>query len=70
VTESGKKRWMGHTASLLGIRNAYKVLVWKREGNGLLDRRRCRWKSNIKLNLQEIKYEGVRLIDVLSDKVW
>jgi hypothetical protein len=39
---------MGHT------KGAYKVLVWKPEGNKSFGRPRHRWKGNIKLDLKEV----------------
>jgi hypothetical protein len=38
------------------IRNAYKILVGKPEGNRLLVRPRCRWKDSIRMDLKEIGF--------------
>jgi len=35
-------------------RGVYKVLVGKSKGKRPLGRPRCRWKNNIKMNLQEV----------------
>jgi hypothetical protein len=43
-------RWVG---------NAYKVLEGKPERERSLWRDWCRWEDNIKINLEEIGYEGV-----------
>jgi hypothetical protein len=36
------------------IINAYKILVAKPEGKRQLERRRCRWDDNIRMDLREI----------------
>jgi hypothetical protein len=41
------------------IRIAYGILVGKFEGTRPLGGSRRRWEDNIKMNLQEIKFEGV-----------
>jgi hypothetical protein len=35
-------------------RNAYRILLDKPEGKGLVGRPRCRWVDNIKMDLREI----------------
>jgi hypothetical protein len=49
----------GHVALVGELRNAYRVLVGKREGKGPLGRSRRRWEDNIKMDLGEIKWEDV-----------
>lgn len=39
------------------MRNEYKILIGKPEGNRQLGRYGCRWKSNIKMNLTDIRWE-------------
>jgi hypothetical protein len=39
-------------------RGAYRVLVGKPEGKKSLGRTRCRWKDNIKRDLQEVGWEA------------
>jgi hypothetical protein len=41
------------------MRNVYKALVKKPEGNRLLERPKCRWKENIKMDFEVIWWEGV-----------
>jgi hypothetical protein len=41
------------------------VLVGKPEGKQLLERPRCRWEDNIKLDLQEVGYGGIDWISWL-----
>jgi hypothetical protein len=35
------------------MRNAYKILVGKLEGNRPLGRPRCKWEGNIRMDLRE-----------------
>jgi len=39
---------------MVQMRNAYKILVGKREGKRPLGRSWCRWKDNIRMDLREI----------------
>jgi hypothetical protein len=36
-------------------RGVYRVLVGKTEGKRSLERQKCRWEDNIKMNLQEVR---------------
>jgi hypothetical protein len=45
-------------------RYAYRALMGKPEGTGLLERPRHRWEDNIKMDLKEIGWEGVGWIDL------
>jgi hypothetical protein len=49
-------------------RGAYMVLVGKPEGKSPLGRPRRRWDGNIKMDLQEVTYEGTDWIDVAEDR--
>jgi hypothetical protein len=49
-------------------RSVYRVLVGKYEGNRPLGRLRCRWKSNIKIDLQEVGSGGMELIVLAQDR--
>jgi hypothetical protein len=40
-------------------RNAYRILVGKPEGKRPLGRTRRRWVDNIKINLREIRWDGM-----------
>ena len=52
-------RWVGHVA-LMGLwRGVHRVLMWKPEGKRPLERPRHRWKDNIKIDLQEVEFEGI-----------
>jgi len=45
-------------------RDAYWVLVGRREGKRPLVRPRHRWEDNIKMNLQEVGWGGMDWIDL------
>jgi hypothetical protein len=45
-------------------RNAYRILVGTPEGKRLLGRPRSRWEENIKMDLREIGWGGMDLIDL------
>jgi hypothetical protein len=52
----------GHVTCLVGIRNAYRILVGKPEGKRPLRRPRHRWKDNIEMDLKEI---GLEVVDCI-----
>jgi hypothetical protein len=41
------------------MRNAYNILVVNLPRNRQLARPRCRWEENVRMNLGEIRWEGV-----------
>jgi hypothetical protein len=47
-------------------RNAYRILVGKPEGKRPLGRPKRRWVDNIKMDLREIGWDGLDLIDVVQ----
>jgi hypothetical protein len=49
-------------------RNAYMMLVGEPEGKRPLGRPRCRWVSNIKIDLIEIRWNGMDWIDLAQDR--
>jgi len=53
----GKNKW-ARLVGIIGKRSAYRVLVGKRDRKRPGRGSRCRWESNIKMNLREI-YKGV-----------
>jgi hypothetical protein len=56
---------MGGTCSTNGEkRNAYRILVGKPERKSPLERQRRRWVDIIKIDLREIRWDGVDWIDV------
>jgi len=48
-------------------RGAYWVLVGKPEGKRLLERPRCRWKNNMKMDIQEVGCGGVDWIELAQN---
>jgi hypothetical protein len=49
-------------------RGVYRVLVGNPEGKRPLGRSRLRWENNIKMDLQEVRCEGIDWIDVAQDR--
>jgi hypothetical protein len=49
-------------------RNAYTILVGKPEGEISLGRPRRRWVDNIEMDLREIGWDGVDLMDMAQDR--
>jgi hypothetical protein len=49
-------------------RGVYRVLMWKSEGKRPLERRRCRWEDNIKMDLQEVGCGGMSWIGLAQDR--
>jgi hypothetical protein len=49
-------------------RGAYRILVGRPEGRRPLGRPRCRWKDNIKMELQEVGWGGMDWIDISQDR--
>jgi len=47
-------RWAGCVTHVRQMKNAYNILLGKREGKRPLRRARCRWKDNIKIDINEI----------------
>jgi hypothetical protein len=54
MIKSRRMRWAGNVARMGEKRNAYRILVGKKEGKRPLERRRHRWVVNIKIDLREI----------------
>jgi len=46
--------WAGHVAHIGVMRNAYSILVGKLEGKRPLERPKCSWEDNIRMDLREI----------------
>jgi hypothetical protein len=62
------KNEMGGTCSTFGgKRAAYRILVGRPEGRRPLGRPRCRWKDNIKMDLQEVGW-GMDWIELAQDR--
>jgi len=50
-------------------RGVYRVLVGSPEGKRPLERPRCRWEDNIKMDFREIKIDGANWIQLAEDRV-
>jgi len=63
-----RMRWAGHVERVGNRRGVYRVLVGKPEGKRPKGRPRRRWEFNIKMDLQEVGYEGVDWIELAQDR--
>jgi len=61
-------KWAGHVARIGEGRGVYRVLIGKPEGKIPLGRPGCRWKDNIKMDLQEMGCEGMDWIELAQDR--
>jgi hypothetical protein len=68
VIKSRRMRWAGHVAHMGEGRGAYRILVGRLEGRRPLGRPRPRREDNIKMDLQEVGWEGVAWIDMAQDR--
>ena len=62
---------MGGACSTYGggeKRGVYRVLVGKPEGKRPLERPRCRWEDNIKMDLQEVGCGGMDWTELPQDR--
>jgi hypothetical protein len=69
VIKSRRMRWAGHVALMGEGRGVYRVLVGKPEGKRPLERPRCKWEDNIKMDLREIEIDGANWIQLAQDRV-
>ena len=60
--------WAGHVARMEQSRNAYRVLVGKREEKRPLGRLRHRWEDNIKMDLKEVGSDARNWMDLAQDR--
>jgi hypothetical protein len=49
---SRRMRWAGRVSRMGAMKNTYKILVGKLEGNRPLGRPRCRWQDNVKIDFK------------------
>jgi hypothetical protein len=68
VIKSRKIRWTGHVGRMGEGRGAYRILAGRPDGRRPLGRPRRRWEDNIKMDLQEVGWEGVDWIDMAQDR--
>jgi hypothetical protein len=55
-------RWVGHVAHMGKGIGVYRVLVGRPEVKRPLGRPTCRWEDNIKMNLTEMRIDGLNCI--------
>jgi hypothetical protein len=58
VIKSRRMRWAVHVAHMGEGIDAYRILVGRPDGRRTLGRTRSRWKNNIKMDLQQVRWEG------------
>jgi hypothetical protein len=68
VIKSRRMRWAEHVARMGKGAGAYRILVGRPEGRIPLGRPRRRLEDNIKMDLQEVEWEGVDWIDMAQDR--
>jgi hypothetical protein len=64
ILKSRRMRWAGHVARMGEKRNVYRLLVGKPERKRPLGRPRRRWVDNIRMDLGEVGWGDVDLIDL------
>ena len=68
VIKSRRMRWSRHVARMGKRRGIYRVLVGKPEEKRPLGRPRCRWKDNIKMDLQEVECGSTDWIELSQNR--
>ena len=63
-----RMRWAGHVARMGEEKGVYRFLVGKPEGKRPLERYRCRWVENIKMDLQEVGCGYMDWIGLAQDR--
>jgi hypothetical protein len=68
VIKARRMRWAGHVARIGEVRGAYNILLGMPEGRRSLERPRCRWEDNIKMDLRETGSGDVDWINLTQDR--
>jgi hypothetical protein len=68
MNKSRRMRWAEHAVRMGEKKNAYTILVGKPEGKRPLGRQRRRWVDNINIDVREIGWDGVDLVDLVQDR--
>jgi hypothetical protein len=68
MIEQRRMRWAGYVARMGEKRNAYRLLVGKRERKRPLGRPRHRWVDNIRMDLGEVGWDDVDWIGLAKDR--
>jgi hypothetical protein len=67
MIKSRRMRWTGYVARMWAKWNACRIQVGKPERNRSIGRPRLRWVDDIKMNLREIRWDGMDWIDLVQD---
>ena len=67
MNKSRRVRSAGHVARMGERRGACRVLVLNSDGGSQLGRPRRRWEDNIKMDLEEVGWEGMDWINLPQD---
>jgi len=72
VIKSRRMQWVWHVARMGKMRNEYKILAGKPEGEVPHRRLWCRWEVNIRMGLRKIWWEGADWIHLAQgmDQWW
>jgi hypothetical protein len=65
--KSRRMRWAGHVERMREDRGVYRVLVGKLEGKRAVGRPRRRWEGGVKMDLEEIGWDGVDWVHPAED---
>jgi hypothetical protein len=68
IIKSRRKGCAGHVARMWEKRNAYRLLVGKKQGERPLGRPRRRWLHNIRMDLVEVEWSDVDCIGLAQDR--
>jgi len=68
ICKSRRMKWAGHVPRMRERKGVYWALVGKPERKKPLGRPRHRWEETIKLDLQEVDYGVMNLIDLAQDR--
>jgi hypothetical protein len=67
MIKSRRMRWTGHVTQMGEKKKAYRILVERPEGKILLRIPGYRWVDNIKMNLREIRWDGMDWTELAQD---
>ena len=66
--KSRRMRWAGHVVRMGEEKGVYRVLMGKPEGRKPLERPRCRWVDNIRMDLPEVGCGYMDWIGLAQDR--
>jgi len=66
--KSGRIIWAGNVAGMREMRNTFKVSVGNPEERRPLGRPRRKWEDNIRIDVREIRLEGVDWMNLAQDR--